>query len=101
MHRILGLAVALWAAPALARPTNAPTHYDLPYCDEVYAYCLTIHGKPECDKLATDAKQRGTWRIDVEREGYPETDMFTVSIEKKAGAADTYIETRQFGCHSR
>jgi hypothetical protein len=85
---------------AEARPSNAPTAYDLPYCDEVYAYCLQGHSKPECDRLAAEAKQRGSWRIDVEQVGYPVSDIFTVSIVKKPGTADTYVETRQFGCHS-
>ena len=85
---------------ALARPNNSTNAYDLPYCDEVYAYCLQGHSKPECDKLSTEAKQRGVWRLDVEHAGYPETDIFTVSVVKKPGADNTYIETRQFGCHA-
>lgn len=96
---LLALAVALAAGAAEARPTGAPTAYDLPYCDEVYNYCLQGRGKAECDRLATDFKQKGVWRLSFEREGYPETDMFTVSVEKKAGSPNTYIETRQFGCH--
>jgi hypothetical protein len=101
MRRGIWIIVGLLAAPAaLARPTGAPTAYDLPYCDEVYTYCLQGHSKAECDRLAAEAKQRGVWRLDFEHAGYPETDIFTVSVVKKAGSADTYIETRQFGCHA-
>ena len=102
MHRILAvvaLSCAALTSSAQARPTGAPTAYDLPYCDEVYAYCLQTHTKAECDKLAAEAKQRGVWKIDFEREGYPETDIFTLSVEKKPGTPNTYIEIRQFGCH--
>lgn len=102
MRKIVGivaLSCAALTSSAQARPTGAPTSYDLPYCDEVYAYCLQAHPKAECDRLAAEATQRGAWKIDFEREGYPETDMFTVSIEKKPGTANTYIEIRQFGCH--
>jgi hypothetical protein len=102
MHKIVwfvAIGCGALTSSAYARPTGATTAYDLPYCDEVFAYCLQAHEKPECDRLAAEANQRGVWRIDFEREGYPETDMFTVSIEKKPGTANTYIETRQFGCH--
>jgi len=102
MLKIVGVVALGWAAltsAAQARPTGAPTGYDLPYCDEVYAYCMQTHPKAACDQLAAEARQRGAWKIDFEREGYPETDMFTLSVEKKPGTANTYIEIRQFGCH--
>ncbi len=101
MRKFLIVSLCLASAtPALARPNGGQTIFDLPYCDEVFAYCLQGHSKADCDRLAAEAKQRGAWRISYERDGYPETDMFTLSIEKKAGTTNTYVETRQFGCHA-
>ena len=95
---IFGLMAA--TPSALARPTNTTNAYDLPYCDEVFTYCLQLHSKADCDRMAAEAKQRGVWRIDFEHTGYPETDIFTISVVKKPGSDDIYIETRQFGCHA-